>query len=527
MTIDNRCLPIFLLVLFVLGASVLHAGANTNFRMSEIQKNKNQNTGTARGDILANRLGDRKTVVLRGTIDGDGTFVFQGDKIVYRNGSYNYPTNVTVSGKTWRNLDEPFELGFTPVFNSAELLEKEGRNADTIRLTKYEDHAELYLYDSAGSSAPYRISVAFDDESANRWKKDEEQKKTETRRKVEERKKAADDDGDEFFVSLPSKEKKNKNEKTVADAKKKYVDNEKLQGVLYPLVLRSKGRNSLISINKDGDADAGGDVIPILQKFVLGSWQQLSDAAGNRHYPELDQFFDRLPTPGFSFFYQDMIDWQDGAALFRAGNKAGTPVDFNAESGWLAIYSGYVIAPFTGKFRFLGYCDDTMLVRFNRQIVIDYGCLSLTTGMQLDSSSSGGTFLSVLGGNPLSPEEKRKIAGSPLYSKYRLKVRYPDFDRNHGLAESPVLNMTKGQVIPIDILLAEQATLRFCMILLVERLDSNGGRIDDPRAVSLFRTTPELPVIQEGSSLPEFYSDGPIWKVVDANGKPISPKTTP
>lgn len=511
MTIHNRCLT-FLTALLVLGTSVLHAGANTNFRMSEIQKNKNQNAGAARGDILANRSGDRKTVIFRGTFDGDGTFVFQEDKIIYRNGSYNYPTNVTVGGRIWRNLDEPFELGFTPVFNSAELLEKEGRNADSIQLSKYEDHAELYLYDSASSSATYRISLAFDDESAIQRKKAEEQKKAETRRKAEERRKVSEDDGGEFFVSLPKKDKNAKNEKTAANVKREYGDNEKLQGVLYLLTPKTDNGSSARTADKESLRSSGP---PELRNFVLGNWRQVSDATGNRHYPELDRFYDRQSAPSFSCFYQESVDWEKGVELLQCGDKVG-------EYGWAAVYSGYVRAPFSGKFRFLGIADDAMLVRFNRQIVIDYGWISLTTGISLDANFNK-DFRSVLSGDPKTEADRRKIAESPLYSKYNLEVSYPSLFNDHGLAGSPVLSVEKGRVYPIDILLLEQCTNAFNMVLLVERLDSNGNSIGDSRAVSLFRTTPELPEIPSDSSLPKFNPDGTIWKVVDANGKPIRP----
>ena len=516
-TIHNKCLTV-LTALLVLGASVLHAGANanTNFRMSEIQKDKPAASSTVRSGILSNRSGDRKTVIIRGTIDGDGTFVFQENKIIYRNGSFDYPTNVTVSGRNWRNLDEPFDLGFTPVFNSAELLEKEGRNADTIRLSIFEDHAELYLYDSASSSATYRISLAFDDESVIQRKKAEEQKKAETRRKVEERRKASDDDGGEFFVSLPPKKDKNaKSEKTAGGAKKEYGDNEKLQGVLYLLTPKSNNGSSARTVDKESLRGYGP---PELRNFVLGNWRQVSDASG-RHYPELDQLFDRQSAPGFSCFYQENVGWERGAELLQCRNKVG-------EYGWAAVYSGYVVAPFTGKFRFQGIADDAILVRFNRQIVIDYGWISLTTGISLDANFNK-DFLSIMTGNPKTTADKRKIAGSPLYSKYNLDVSYPSIFDNHGLARSPILSVEKGRIYPVDILLLEQCTNTFNMVLLIERLDSNGNSIGDPRAVSLFRTTPEQPEVPEESSLPNINPDGPVWRVVDANGKPIAPKTTP
>lgn len=533
-----RCLTV-LIVMLVLGTFVLHAGSNTNFRMSEIQRNKNQsqNSSAVRTEILSNRSGEKGSVVIRGTFDGEGTFIFQEDKILYRHASFDYPTSLTVNGRVWRNLDEPFDLGFVPVFDSAELVGKEGRNADTIRLTKFEDHVELYIYDSDGSSAQYRVSIAMDDATAIQRKKAEEQKKAETRKKSEEKRKS-DDDGGEYFIALPRKDKNAKNEKASADAKnapvvpREYGENEKLQGVLYFLTPKSNN-GSAPTPNRTRQATTPSAV----QKFVLGKWVKGSDPAGTIHYTELDQQFERHPAPSFSCFYQKSIPWEEGAELILTAAKREDFYDYDefnniSGNGWVAIYSGYVIAPFTGKFRFLGIGDDAMLVRFNRQIVIDYGWHSLTTGISLDVGFNE-DFFSTMSGNPKTTEDKRKIAGSPLYSKHVLEVSYPSIFNDHGLARSPVLSVQKGQIIPIDILLLEQCTVNFCMVLLVERLDSNGESVGDVRTVSLFRTTPELPDIPEDadassdSSLPEFNPDGPVWKVVDANGKPIPPKKKP
>lgn len=43
------------------------------------------------------------------------------------------------------------------------------------------------------------------------------------------------------------------------------------------------------------------------------------------------------------------------------------------DSRWCAIYRGNVMAPKSGKFRFVGAGDDSIVVRFNKENVFDYG----------------------------------------------------------------------------------------------------------------------------------------------------------
>ena len=497
----------FLLVFCSFLFSVPLCAGILNSRLPQIQKNDPQrSTAPLRGTTSARRSGD-SSVVLKGTIDGEGTFVFQENRIEYKHSQFEYPTDMTVDGKPWRNLREPFELGFTPVPDTAEIVDKSGRG--TIRLSSYQNRVELYVYDSPSSSASYRIEISFRKKTSTSTVR---KAGTESRKPEENTVRAGTDNGDdEFFISLPGEEpEKNKNGAAGGRDPGPYA---KMQGVIYGLTPRSEGRSSsLISTGKKNDTNV--DAMQILRKFVLGQWQLLTDESGRKHYPELDQCFERKSAPKQSCFYLEMMSAREGAGLFNCGSLAGN-------SGWLAIYSGYVIAPFSGKFRFLGGADDVMLVRFNRQIVIDYGLCSLTTGLQLDSGTS--EILSLLNGGTATKEERRLLYESPLYSKHKLEVAFPDFCSNHGLAASPVLSVQKGQVIPIDIIVSERSKNNFCMVLLVERLSQSGAPMEDTdRSISLFRTTPDLPERTDSSfSLPTFNPDGPIWRLVDAKGNPV------
>ncbi len=344
------------------------------------------------------------------------------------------------------------------------------------------------------------------------------------------------DDG-KYLVSLPDKQKTDEKGKTSAAPN----EQEKLHGALYLLTGNTAGRsNSILSGTRKKDVGADR-VFSFLQKFVLGSWMPSVNLQGDCFYSELDRSFSRRKTaPPVSYFYQSTVPWENGAERFDCRDFFGDAADKDAENagnniGWIAVYSGYVVAPFSGKIRFLGYCDDMMVFRFNRQVVLDYGKRSLTArlpllpdhGMTLHAIDSGeivrrGTndLNSLLGGNPATKEEKRMLNESPLYSKNKLEVN------EHNLAISSVLNVQKGQVIPIDILLGELCDADFSVFLLVERLDSNGKPFASPEnSTFLFRTTQEMPDLPEDNSIP-FNPDSPVWKVVDNRGNPIPAKRT-
>ena len=141
---------------------------------------------------------------------------------------------------------------------------------------------------------------------------------------------------------------------------------EKLQGTVY--LLNPLSGDTLPDPNEKGNRVSDEDkVISSLERFVLGSWRKSAGSSGKQSYPELDQVFKRQQAPGISYFYQSKRIWNIGANYFQCGEKVG-------KYGWAAVYSGFIVAPFSGKFRFHGYCDDAMVVRFNRKIVLDFGC---------------------------------------------------------------------------------------------------------------------------------------------------------
>ena len=97
------------------------------------------------------------TVSVEGRFDGRGVFLFEGNMVVYRHERDQLPTGVRINGKNWNDLTKPFELGFTPDYEHAAILEKEVRNL--VSLTLKPDAFELLIDDNAASSGDYYVRI--------------------------------------------------------------------------------------------------------------------------------------------------------------------------------------------------------------------------------------------------------------------------------------------------------------------------------------------------------------------------------
>ena len=288
-----------------------------------------------------------------------------------------------------------------------------------------------------------------------------------------------------------------------------------LQGVFYDLKQTRDRKPTDAMGNPSVENDYTRDkVLPVLKEFINGPWRREYDKDGRVHYPALDGYYCSPTRLWNSCFYTKQINATEAPAAFQCGKEVNT-------GGWACIYSGNVVAPFSGKFRFVGYCDDIMLIRFNKQIVFDYGWYSATMGVNLMFlGESYGSFHRVLSGHPENERQRRLIADSPVYSKHMLDVYCPDFDSNHGIAKGPVLEVEEGQVYPIEIMISEVPGGKFTMLLFIEQLDANGEPLEpNPDSFTLFRTTLDLPPQNTREDdrvffMPKFKPYGPIWRVV-------------
>ena len=253
-------------------------------------------------------------------------------------------------------------------------------------------------------------------------------------------------------------------------------------------------------------------LVPFLKRFVLSNWPYRTDSTGSLIFREFTNF-SRSPVALFrSYFYQPFLSSDTAPKTFS--NDAAV-----SGAGWVGIHAGYVVAPFTGTFRFVGYGDDALVVRFDSQLVLDYGCYALSLGKKLDETWD---YLAILSGTAARTDpQKRPVLDNPVYSKCKLERYSPSLFNNHGLAKGVPVKVTKGRSYPIEILVSDIENDQFGMALFVEQLDSDGKPLkENPSKLPLFRTTSELPG-HPGGSFPDFDEDSPVWSVVDPYGKPI------
>ena len=279
-----------------------------------------------------------------------------------------------------------------------------------------------------------------------------------------------------------------------------------LQGVFYDLK-QTKDRKATDAMgNPTAKEDyARTRILPVIKDFINGPWRREYDKQGQAHYPELDKYYCSPTRLWNSCFYSDRIEADDAPAAFGCGREV-------SPGGWVCIYSGNIVAPFSGKFRFVGFADDILLVRFDRKIVFDYGIYSATMG---EAFFQMGDFKRIMSGHPENERQRRMIADSAVYSKHMLDFYFPGFDVGHGVGIGPVLEVQEGQVYPIEILISEVPGGKFSMLLFMEQLNEKGEPPDpNPDSLTLFRTTLDLPDRPRERDFPPFKPYGPIWRVV-------------
>ena len=96
-------------------------------------------------------------MILEATIDGEDMFVFRDGKVFLEHKNYKMPTNITVNGKPWTELDKPFELGFTPDPAKTRFV-CEGRG--TWALLRFDEtEFAVSVDDDDGGAARYKITL--------------------------------------------------------------------------------------------------------------------------------------------------------------------------------------------------------------------------------------------------------------------------------------------------------------------------------------------------------------------------------
>jgi hypothetical protein len=128
----------------------------------------------------------------------------------------------------------------------------------------------------------------------------------------------------------------------------------------------------------------------------------------------------------------------------------GAPKAFNVENEvqpaqWLILYEGNFKAPKSGKYRFVGYADDVLMVRINGKTVLD--------------GSRGGMI--------------GEIQGKDLLSNVKQTLEKTHKAGNGWLAYGEWMDLDKSSPQKIEILLGERPGGQFCAFLMVEAKDAS------------------------------------------------------
>ena len=180
---------------------------------------------------------------------------------------------------------------------------------------------------------------------------------------------------------------------------------------------------------------------------------------------------------------------------------------------WVAHYRGMVVAPRSGRFRFVGRADNVMVVRFNRKVVLDGGDYSARLGKSIWDASS----ISVLAGTSGDREQEKEMrrGGYDIPVK---SYRYPtsgQYNERGGVMVGKDFTVKEGTKYPVEILLSELGGLFGASLMIEEegveyKKDSAGMPI-----LPLFRVGLDLPEPStENRGSPPYDPEGPVWKVV-------------
>lgn len=214
----------------------------------------------------------------------------------------------------------------------------------------------------------------------------------------------------------------------------------------------TKGRDPRTGETIDIAKPDNAKVVSALHDFIANDWDS---KILNKYY--------KAKTPLYaSNFYMPHANASYAPFAYRCADKV-------QPSGWVAIYRGKVVAPKTGKFRFVGLGDEVLAVRFNRKTVLEWGYCNPTENMA--------------GASVSYPDNHRKLMDKVTKRPQNPVTfyKYTDADGGgvaricreiEGLACGAPFEVTEGKTYPIEIMLAETAGGLFGFVLLIEDLDA-------------------------------------------------------
>lgn len=271
-----------------------------------------------------------------------------------------------------------------------------------------------------------------------------------------------------------------------------------LEGTFYDLKMKRNGKPSGLE-----SADEM-QVVEVLSKF-FANWNER----------ELSQYY----RPDFrlfsSFWYLPAAKARYGPIAFEVGAPDKDESIWECKpSAWLAVYRGRVIAPKTGKFRFIGTADDFMAVRFDSKTVLEAGYFAPTFYEKanpkkccISAPANREAFLNARRGYEM-------ITSIGSCDKWNAELG--------GLVAGAPFFVREGEKYNIEIAVADISGDSVGFVLFIE--DVTDGKTSQAKRYDLFRTSKINPdvdkVIQalkdagcyEGDNRIPFNEDSWIWE---------------
>ena len=255
-----------------------------------------------------------------------------------------------------------------------------------------------------------------------------------------------------------------------------------LVGTLYDLKRTAKGNPS----GMKGGAENQHAVIEALSLFFK-DWSRKT----------LKQYYRVRNTLHATNWYMPPVSASYAPIAFGVADPKERDIrkwDFQP-SAWLVVYRGKVIAPKSGKFRFVGTGDDFIAVRFNKKTVLDAGYRMPT---RWDKKNPRKAWVSGYGDRENYRQEiasgKDKMRASYEFITGVPGCRIWDMELG-GLTAGTPFTVKRGGVYPIEIALSEIPGGKGGFVLFIE--DITHGKQRGVSTFDLFTTNGINPDVEE------------------------------
>jgi hypothetical protein len=254
-----------------------------------------------------------------------------------------------------------------------------------------------------------------------------------------------------------------------------------LEGTFYDLKLKRNGRPSGLK----GGAENQDAIIETLAKYFK-EWNR----------SELKRYYRANIKRYASYWYLPSAYSKYAPIAFGVGDKNKAESKWECKpSAWLVVYRGYVVAPNTGTFRFIGTGDDFLAVRFKKKTVLDAGYRLPTMWEKknprkawVSCSGNGDNFRAeIASGKDKSRKDYKFIKGIPGCQIWD--------DELGGLIAGTPFKVKKGNIYPIEIAISEIPGGRFGFVLFIE--DITDGANNNGKRYDLFRTSDASPDVDK------------------------------